>query len=361
MPTARPRSSWPAPELVPDDVQQGLAARMRGQADWCAESQEPLYAGLLSRAADDLEAGGPSWQLMKPYATEPGTGAVPLRFLAGVHRLLLEGRLPELARAYTARDPDAAWPLFRAALKDHREELGDWVGRPCQTNEVGRSAALLGGFLELARAWRLPLRLLEVGTSAGLNLRWDRYRYEAGDSAWGDPASPVCLDRAFAQPPPFKPPQVRVTERSGCDLRPVDPTTDDGALTLAAFVWPSNRSRMELLQGAIRVAKDVPAEVERADAATWLERKLALPVRGSVTVVFHSVFVQYIPTPVRRRIERALHGAGRGAGIDAPLAWLRMEPGTGTFEVRLTTWPGGDERLIATCGPHGQEVRWRRS
>jgi hypothetical protein len=245
-----------------------------------------------------------------------------------------------------------------AALTAHGEELGDALARPCQTNEVGRSAALLGGFLELARAWRLPLRLLEVGASAGLNLRWDHYRYQAGDGAWGDPASPVCLDGAFAQPPPFRPRQVRVTERSGCDLQPLDPATEGGALTLASFVWPSNRRRMDLLQGAIQVARAVPAEVERADAGAWLDRKLARPVPGSVTVVFHSVFVQYVARPARERIERALVRAGRAAGIDAPLAWLRMEPGTGAFEVRLTTWPGGDQRLVATCGPHGQEVRW---
>jgi len=358
MPTARPRSSWPASALVPDDARQGLVARLRRQADWCSDSREPLYAGLLARAAEDVEAGGPSWRLLKPHATEPGTAAVALRFLAGVHRMVLEGRLPELAAAYAALDPVLAWPLFRAALVEHQVELQELVARPCQTNEVGRSAALLGGFLELAQAWRLPLRLLEVGASAGLNLRWDRFRYEAGAGGWGDPASPVCLDRLFAQPPPFQPRQVRVTERSGCDLRPLDPSSDEGALTLASFVWPSNPRRMELLRSAIEVARSVPAEVERADAATWLEGKLARPVRGSVTVVFHSVFVQYISRSARERIERALLRAGRVAGIDAPLARLRLEPGASSFEVRLTTWPGGQERLVATCGSHGQEVRW---
>ena len=358
MPTGRLRSRWRAPGRVPDDARQGLAARLRRQADWCGESQEPLYAALLVRAAEDVEAGGPSWQLLRPHAAKPGSAAVALRFLAGVRRLVLEERLPDLARAYAAGDGPAAWPLFRAALVQHQEELRESVARPCQTNEVGRSAALLGGFLELAQAWRLPLRLLEVGASAGLNLRWDRYRYEAGASAWGDPASPVCLDRLFVAPPPFQPRQVRVTERSGCDLRPIDPATEEGALTLASFVWPSNPRRLELLRGALQVARGVPVEVERADAATWLERKLARPVKGSVTVVFHSVFVQYLPRAARERIERTLLRAGRAAGIDAPLAWLRLEPGSTTFEVRLTSWPGGGQRLVATCGSHGQAVRW---
>ena len=345
---------------MPDDRQQALARRLRRQADWCGESGENLYAGLLRRSADDAESGGLVWYLLKAHASEPAADALPLRFLAGVNRLVLGGRVPELAAAYAARDPEAAWPLFRIVLEEHREYLAEQVARPCQTNEVGRSAALLGGFLELAQAWQLPLRVLEVGASAGLNLRWDHYRYEAGDAAWGDPDSPVCLGGAYAVPPPFAPAKVAIAERAGCDLRPINPTTPEGELTLAAFVWPSNPRRLELLRGAIEVARAVPALVEEAGAAAWLEAKLARPAPGVVTVVFHSVFVQYLHGSEQSRIGRALAMAGRAAGIDAPLSWLRLEPGTGAFEVRLTTWPGGEERLLATCGPHGTGVRWLR-
>jgi hypothetical protein len=345
---------------VPDDRQEALARRLRRQAEWCAETGEYLYAGLLRRSAEDAERAGLVWDLLLPHAAEPTTGALPLRFLAGVNRLVLSGRAPALAAAYAAADPELAWPLFRAVLEEHREYLIEQVARPCQTNEVGRSAALLGGFLELAQAWRRPLRLLEVGSSAGLNLRWDQYRYQADVGAWGDPASPVCLDRVYEAPPPFVPRRVRIGERAGCDLRPIDPTTPEGELALAAFVWPSNPRRLELLRGAIQVARRVPAVVDQADAATWLEAKLSPPARGVVTVVFHSVFVQYLRPAARARILRALVRAGQAAAIDAPLAWLRMEPGTGAFEVRLTTWPGGEERQLATCGPHGTAVRWLR-
>lgn len=345
---------------MPDDRRQAVSRRLRRQAEYCAEAEEPVYAGLLMRAADDVEAGGAVWRLLEPHALEPGSAAVSLRLLAGVHRLVLQGRLPELAAAYAERDPAAAWPLFKAAVEKRRQELAKLVAMPCQTNDVGRSAALLGGFLEVARAWRLPLRLLEIGASGGLNLRWDHYRYEAAEGNWGDPDSPVCLDQAFRVPPPFQPRRVRISERSGCDLRPIDPGTPEGELELAAFVWPSNRRRAELLRGAIQVARAVPVHIEQADAASWLEAKLAQPARGVVTVVFHSVFVQYLAVSDRARVERVLLRAGRAAGIDAPLAWLRMEPATGTFEVRLTAWPGGEDRLLATAGPHGNAVRWLR-
>jgi len=35
-----------------------------------------------------------------------------------------------------------------------------------------------------------------------------------------------------------------------------------------------------------------------------------------------------------------------------------MEPGGEQAEVRLTLWPGGSERLIASAGFHGRPVRW---
>jgi hypothetical protein len=51
--------------------------------------------------------------------------------------------------------------------------------------------------------------------------------------------------------------------------------------------------------------------------------------------------------------------AGERASGSAPFAWLRMEAGPGLLtEVRLTQWPGGRERLLATAGYHGEPVRW---
>jgi hypothetical protein len=343
---------------VPSAGQAAVAGRLRTQADWCHDDGERLYAELLRRAAEDVEAGGPAWDLLAPHAAQPGTAALALRFLAALRRLVLDGRLPELAWFYGGAAPEGAWPEFRAALVSHREELAPLVARPCQTNEVGRSAALLGGFLEVAAAWKRPLRLLEIGASAGLNLRWDRYRYEAPGRAWGDPDSPVCLAGHFVEPPPMLPARAPVAERSGCDLRPLDATTAEGALSLASFVWPSRPERMTLLRGALEVARQVPAAIEQAGAGEWLARKLAKPVLGVVTVVFHSVFVQYVARPERERILSVLRNAGRTAAVDAPVVWLRMEPGPAAFEVRLTAWPGGRERLLATSGPHGRDVRW---
>ena len=343
-------------------AQATLARRLRRQAGWCRELGSPLYGHLLEHAATDVEACGPCWRVLEGREADPSESAVALRLLGAVHRLVLEGRAPDLARHYPSvgggpGTPDA-WHDFRAAVEENAAELRGLVRRPMQTNEVGRCAALLGGFLLVVKESGLPLRLLEVGASAGLNLRWDHYRYEGAGAAWGDPGSPVRLTGVFVDDPPPLGVGAQVVERSGCDRRPLDPATREGRLTLTSYVWPDQAERLERLRGALEVARRVPAQVEGADAPAWLEARLARAVGGAATVVFHSVFVQYLDEPGRGRLRAVIEKAGRRATAEAPLAWLRMEPGETGMDVRLTSWPRGIERLVARARAHGQTVRW---
>lgn len=319
---------------------------MRRQAAWCARGGSPLYASLLEKAASDLEVEGPVWDVLSDFQDEPGTAVVPLRFMAAVHRLVLDDTLRELARHYPSAggggDAHDAWPLFRQALIDHRDEIRALAARPCQTNEVGRSAAMLGGFLEVAHRTGKPLRILELGASAGLNLRWDSYRYESADGAWGDRDSPVRFAHHFDVSPPMERTAV-VVERKGCDVRPIDPTSEEGALSLRSSVWADQLGRLALLDGALEVARRVPAAVEAMNAVSFLERELERPVPGVATVVHHTVFIQYVAEEERRRIQELVAAAG--------VFHLSMEP-VDTFEIRL------DGELLGTSGPHGQHVRW---
>lgn len=341
-----------------------IAALLRQQAGWCRRLGSPLYAGLLEAAADDAEAGGPTWVVLRGHEGDHPHSALALRFMGAVHRVVLEGRAPALAEHYPsaggARAPERTWAAFRAVLEGHRDELRALVERTVQTNEVGRSAALLGGFLVVARDHGLPLRLLEIGASAGFNLRWDHYRYEGAGAAWGDARSPVRLVDVFTTSPPPLEVAAPVAARAGCDLDPIDPTTAEGALVAKSYLWPDQPARFALLEGAIAVARRVPVSVERADASAWLRHALAEPARGQSTVVYHSIVWQYLSRPARAAIADALAAAGARASRAAPLAWLRLEPvgPEGPYEVRLTAWPGGAERRLAVAHPHGRQVRW---
>ncbi len=335
-----------------------LAIRLRRQAAWCAELDSPLYSSLLESAADDLELAGPVRAVLEGFQEEPGSAALALRLMGAVHRLVLDDTLPELAAHYPSTggdgDPTTTWPVFRQALIDHRAEVRALLGSGCQTNEVGRSAALVGGFLEVAHRAGLTLRILEIGASAGLNLRWDRYRYESAAGAWGDDASPVRFTHSYVVPPPLNR-HATVVQRMGCDLHPIDPTSDAGALALRSFIWADQLGRLALLDGAIEIAREMPAVVEQADAADFLQRELSSQVPDVATVVFHSVFLQYVDEAGRRRIEGVISEARRSAGRDSPVFHLRLEPGMtveARFEIRL------DDELLGTSLAHGTGVRW---
>jgi hypothetical protein len=331
--------------------------RLRIQAGYCERIGSPLYGDLLSRAAADFEADGPTAAVLRGHEDDAADSMLALRLMGAVNRLVLRGEEPGLAALYAepGRDSEATWSSFRDVLGRRKSDLELLLERPVQTNEVGRCAALLPGFLAVAAATGLPLRLLEVGGSAGLNLRWDRYRYRAEGFEWGPADSRLRLEFELRGPAPSDR-GVEVAARRGCDAAPVDPTSAAGRETLLAYVWPDQTARVERLRAALELAGDVPVDVDREGAAAWIERRLADPAPGQATVVYHSIVLQYLSEAERAAFEAHLEEAGGRANVDAPLAWLRMEPAGELAEVRLTTWPGGEDRLVARAGYHGTPV-----
>jgi hypothetical protein len=332
------------------------------QREACDRMGAPLYARLLGGVEDDYDRGGMSASLLDGRSERPLHDAIPLRLLGGVHRLVLGGRAPELAEFYPSAGGHSTGdpvPPFLAVLDGHRAELETRMGQGVQTNEVGRAALLAPGFALLARRTGLPLHLREVGSSAGLLLRWDHYRYSAGGAVLGDPQSPLSFEAVYLPPGPDLSGAVHVADRRGCDISPIDGTTDDGRLALLSFVWPDQLARFERLRTALDLAAVHPVQVDRADAGEWVAEQVRELPAARATVVFHSIVLQYLPKDSRRAMKAALHEAGARASAHAPLAWLRMEPAGGSHaELRLTSWPGGEEELLATSGFHGENIRW---
>jgi hypothetical protein len=295
--------------------------------------------------------------------------ALPLRFLGGVHRLVLDGDAPDLARYYPSvgghfepDEPDLdPGPVFLATVAAHRDRVVEALARTVQTNEVGRCASLLPGFLAVAESTGLPLRVLEVGASAGLNLRWDHYRYEGGadGSAWGRADAPLRFTDVYVDPRPRLAVETLVVERRGCDRSPIDATSADGSQLLRSFVWPDQLERFAALDAALALAPSAPVDVDRADAGEWVADQLGHAANGAATVLFQSIVWQYLTAETRSAIRDAVNVAGASASATAPVAWLRMEPGADPemgAEVRLRQWPG-EERVIAITGYHGRPVR----
>jgi hypothetical protein len=336
------------------------------QALACEALGSPLYAGLLNHAAEDLLAGGPTAAVLGEHVDDPGRTALALRMLGGVHALVLEGRAGELARFYPSAGgrvaagsgSDHAWPAMRAVLQEQADYVRSWLGHPPQTNEVGRGAALAGALCRLAAEADRPIRLVEIGASAGLNLRADYFRITGAGVSFGPEDSPVQMPGAWlgTMPPPGKP---DIIERTGGDLAPVDPVSEAGRLRLSAFVWADQLARFQRLRGACDLAAKIPA-VMRAEPASETLAGITLQP-GTWTVLWHSIMRQYLDREQNAALDAGVVTLGQRATSEARFAHVSLELVKGTQEapVELVTWPGGKRRRLGTASPHGIPVQWR--
>lgn len=288
----------------------------------------PITRAVLATVTVDLERHGPAWTTLRPHAHLPGTAALSLRLAGACHRLALRGDAPDYARHLPTcgGDGDAELAAKAALQLVAGNAVADEL-RPVQTNEPGRLAAIHPALALIHRRTGHPLRLLEIGASAGLLL--------------------------------VPPADVPITGRRGCDPNPLHPADPEHRLLLLSFVWAGQVERFRNLERALDVAATDPAPVDVADAGDWLAAQLTGRRAGRTTVVLHSVVWQYLPASTKQAVDLALAGAARRATTDAPLAYLRFEPVDDHAETRVTHWPGGDEHLLASSGYHGSPLEWR--
>ena len=344
-----------------------MAEEFRFQSPACADIGSPLYAELCLVCAHDIERLGPVWQAISGHAHLRFGLALPLRFLAAVHRLALNGAAPRLATHYPSCGGLPTSGLaddFLHCVTANKARITSELDWGVQTNEVVRTAALYPGLGHIAALTGKPISLREIGTSAGLNLRLERFRYAQGAWSIGDPQGSVAIsDRWGDRTPPSL--DAPIVDRAGCDPNPIDPTTGDGAIHLLGFLWPDQMDRRVRSVGAIELARDISARIDASPALPWLQHKLAHRTPGAVTVIMHSIVWQYIDKAERADVTALIESVGATANADSPLAWLSFEPhepDRAHAALTMRLWEGdrhaGVPVVLAECGFHGQWVRW---
>jgi hypothetical protein len=348
-------------------------------ADACRD-RSPLYARLSLAIADELgSADAPVDDLLRAAPTPQL--AHPTLLFAAVHDLLLAGTpAPALVAHYPslpgtdtgtgARTADAdPWPAFQGFCREHRPEIERRVrDRRTQTNEVGRSTALLVGLDEVARDVGRPLAWLDVGTSAGLTMRLDQYLHDLGDGRQvGDATSLVhltCELRGRARTPLLP----AFAWRGGLDAAPVDVGDPDDRRWLEACVWPEQTDRLDRLRAALTVAASAPLPVRRGDAVTDLLDAAGDAPDDAALVVTHTWVLAYLSPDGRAAFEAALDELGAVRDLDrigmegAAALPVAAEAAPGTTSVLLRTrWRGGrrEDAVLADVDDHGRWMSWR--
>ncbi|WP_375432288.1 DUF2332 domain-containing protein [uncultured Friedmanniella sp.] len=346
-----------------------LADRFRAHAG----TSEHLYGYAMRGMAEDWEAGGPVREICAGYEDAPNGSVLQLRLLAGLFRLVLAGRAPELQPYYAClggdRPPSHGWPVMQQVIAAHVPELHEALGTAPQTNEVGRSAALLAGLFDLVAATGVhQVRLLELGASAGLNLLVESIGYSGTAWRWGPMSSPLQLRGAIEGR--VEPRRFAVVDRAGCDLSPVDANTLEGRQLLTSFVWPFDLHRHARLAAALRLASAHPLRVDAASASDWLPQRLAAASEDDVlTVVWQSITQLYWSAEEVTAVKTAVaeHGAEHRVArvimeyeADHDLAMDDAGPAAKP-SVRTELWtPGAGEPVrhrLGTAHDHGIPVR----
>jgi hypothetical protein len=235
-----------------------------------------------------------------------------------------------------------------------------------QTNEVQRCTMLLPTLLAASAETGLPLELVELGPSAGLNLLLDRYRYRYANGTFGpgDALVELAVDEHGGRVPvSLLDRELVVRRRRGIDLAPIDATTPEGYLLLRSFVWPGLDERVARLDAAVETLRRMPEppELIQGDYTTILPAVLADRPADALTVVFETFSVVYLPEDVARELGEELEAA---AADGRPLAWASVRRwdttagGDAVFELELRVWPG-PARVAARVDPHGNGIDWR--
>lgn len=271
-------------------------------------SSSPLYRRLARDIAEDPE-------VFDILAAMPHTPR-PLLFMAAVHDLLLAGTDHELVHWYASlssspRSPATAYPAFRDFVLAHRSDIAT-IGRHryVQTNEVRRCALLLPA-LSRAAGELGRFHLVDVGTSAGLNLSFDRYAYVYGLgtggrplTTWGRPrARPllVCESRG-AMPRLAR--HLEIGRRVGIDLHPIDPSDPADRRWLEALIWPEHHERRVRLEEALDAAR--PVERIQGNALETLPGLIRSFPSDDPVVVMHSFALNQFTDEMRSRLDHLL-------------------------------------------------------
>jgi hypothetical protein len=337
------------------------------QARYCEELGSPFMTRLCRLFAAHIKADDATASRLISLPKTPSfwTLALALRVAGALHALVLTNRCKKLAAVYPPRHDQASdeelWEAISHAMQAHADFFIPFLDSAPQTNEVRRSAVLLPGFLTIHERTGLPFVLSELGASAGINQCWDAFGYTINGQPWGDQRSDVFLapDWRGAAPPPMA--EIEIGGRAACDLAPVNVHDPDAKLRLLSYIWADQLDRFTRTEAALAILDRCRYGVDRANISDWLPQRLALDTRGSVHVIYHTITWYYQGDAACQANQALIEAAGARTTVDAPLAWLRLEPDGKDpgAAILLTLWPDGTEHCLGRADYHGRWIDWQ--
>ncbi|MBM7717313.1 hypothetical protein JOC94_004340 [Bacillus thermophilus] len=281
--------------------QSQLSVRFKNFADIECKGSSRLYELLSRKIAEDDE-------ILELCSFAKVGQPVPNLLLGAVHYLLLKGRDHLLRDYYPSIVPDpkeieGAFVHFKDFCQIYRDEIISLLTiKLVQTNEVRRCAYLYPTFCYVYNKIQKPLSLIEIGTSAGLQLLWNHYNYSYGNNVvYGNKLSNVHITSEvkgdnvpllFKESPP-------VVSKLGIDLHISDLSNSEDYLWLKSLIWPEHKERKELFEKSAKCFNENPVELLEGDGVALLTEVVETLPKNTAICIFHTHVANQIPEDLK--------------------------------------------------------------
>lgn len=249
---------------------------------------------------------------------------VPNLLFGAVHYLLLSGKEHPLKEFYPTivSNPklySESYENFKDFTHNYQNEIESILKtKLVQTNEVRRCAYLYPAFCTIYEIARKPLALVEIGTSAGLQLLWDKYSYSYGQTKiYGNKQSKLNISAEIkgvnvpilhSEPPP-------VSTRVGLDLNIVDLKNKEERLWLKSLIWPEHKERLYMFEEAASYINDDSLRLVDGDGISLLLEHVGNITEESVICIFHTHVANQIPLEVKKRLIKMVEDIGMNRDV----------------------------------------------
>lgn len=282
-----------------------IAVRFENFAVYECKDSSQLYEFLSLKIAENEE--------ILTLCLEARQGQpIPNLLFGAVHYLLFKGKSHPLQAYYpsltnSAKEiTDETFSCFKDFCQLYKNEIIPLLkDKLVQTNEVRRCAYLYPTFSLIYEKTKQPLALIEIGTSAGLQLLWDEYSYTYGmDKTYGNKNSSVRITSEIkgSNLPKLPSESPPVASKVGLDLHVVNLRDAEDYLWLKALMWPEHAERLTLFEAATKCYQESPVELIEGDGIALLKAVIKTIPRDTTLCVFHTHVANQIPEELKYKL-----------------------------------------------------------
>jgi hypothetical protein len=295
---------------------------------------------------------------------------IPNIFFASVHYLLLKNFDQDLAKYYPSIQkkpiPKIPFSIFKAFCIANKNEIKEIISKKIiQTNVINRCAYLMPVFSKIIADENRPTTIIDIGTSAGLTLNFDKYEYWYNDKkVFGESKVIVksnILESSIQKIYPITQPISKI----GIDQNIIDPTDEDEILWLKALIWTDQPERFIAIEEALKLNELKNIIFIQAETSIDFEKEI-LKVDETQNLIIYATHVLYqFSQEQKKEFYSMLERVGQKRDFYfLSVEGIKMLPGQNSSKeivVTLTQFKNKQrtETFMAETNGHGNWIKWK--